>query len=361
MNGATTWINVLALALVAGAVVAAGAWLRRRAPWRAAKALIDVVRVAAVTLAAAGIAAELVARPLIDVSTTLEGNHYEQYPPGQYGLRRNDRWEMAPLRGWHGFSVRTNEDGLRGDARRPDAATPADERRVLFLGDSWTFGLGLEEQDTFPMQAAAMLSADGRPWRALNGGVPGFNLLSAVDRFVYLAPKYRPQVVVFTVGEFDDALPDVNSRLRLRESPAARLLRRFALYRAALRWQSFRRYKRDLDAEAESVHLLEGTARAEQRAQVEAAAQTVVDLAGRLGCRVVFHLLAVQNSDQRRTEFLAPRSPLRAFRDRGIPFVTTLWPLDDPRLTIPHDGHPSEAGAAVLARTAVSGVRQVAP
>jgi hypothetical protein len=67
-------------------------------------------------------------------------------------------------------AIRTDSLGLRGpeiNERRP---------RVLGLGDSFMFGYGVEENDTFLAQAATVAGA-----APLNGGVPGYDLCQAVD------------------------------------------------------------------------------------------------------------------------------------------------------------------------------------
>lgn len=357
-------VNAAGSLVAAAAVVLAGGVARRRTSSRVARWALDAVRVLAVTLAAASVAAEVVARRLVDTNTVIARNHYEAYLPGRYALRRDARWEGRALPRWHGFSVRTNEDGLRGDEHRPPPSPPPDERRVLFLGDSWTFGLGLEEPETYPARVGAQLSAvTPLRWRVLNGGVPGFNVFSAVDRFEWLAPRYRPHVVVFTVGEFDDVLPDVNTQLRLRESAPQRWLRRFALYRVLRRMQAYRRYRVELDAEGEYGPLRTDTAaHAQQRRELDAAAQRVMDAARRVGCQVLFHMIVLKPPVAPRPGSLpSPESPLRTFRDHGARFEVTLWDPSDRSLVIPDDGHPSDAGAEVLARTVVDAVRTLAP
>ena len=69
----------------------------------------------------------------------------------------------------HGWELRTDRFGLRGpDVEHPK---PADVRRLLFVGDSVTFGWGLLEKETLPAQVEAELNASGgERFEAINAG-----------------------------------------------------------------------------------------------------------------------------------------------------------------------------------------------
>lgn len=68
-----------------------------------------------------------------------------------------------------GFELRTNELGLRNEPIvRPK---PTDERRILFLGDSVTFGWGVDAEDAFCGQLPPLLHERfGGSWTAINAG-----------------------------------------------------------------------------------------------------------------------------------------------------------------------------------------------
>lgn len=67
------------------------------------------------------------------------------------------------IRRTRSFSVRTNRHGLRG----PEIALPAPGPRVLAVGDSVTFGWGVEEEQSWPARLADELGVE-----VLNAGVP---------------------------------------------------------------------------------------------------------------------------------------------------------------------------------------------
>lgn len=68
-----------------------------------------------------------------------------------------------------GWSLRTDSRGLRGPERA--FPKPAGARRLLFLGDSVTFGWGVDEEDTFAAMVERDLNAAGGVrWEAINAG-----------------------------------------------------------------------------------------------------------------------------------------------------------------------------------------------
>jgi hypothetical protein len=188
------------------------------------------------------------------------------------------------------YRVRTNEDGLRTDLHRPPPIVPPDEERILFFGDSWTFGMGLELTESYPAQAEALLRSQdpSRRWVAFNAGIPGANVFTIVEWFTWIASHYRPRVAVFTVGEADDILPDLNTELR-RGRYRTGYLTRFALYRMARKVLASLRY---LDARRVQDRILAGRLpehREQQQAQLAESAALLAQTARRLGCAVVFN------------------------------------------------------------------------
>jgi len=82
---------------------------------------------------------------------------------------------------WKPFKVRQSASGLRGED--PPTPKPEGEIRMLMLGDSYTFGTGVEEHETIGAQLQAYLQAqieENIDWlgmevsvRIINGGVGG--------------------------------------------------------------------------------------------------------------------------------------------------------------------------------------------
>ncbi len=71
--------------------------------------------------------------------------------------------------------------------------------RVLFVGDSWTFGMGLSESEAFPRVfegIANRLGAAGGRVEAWTLALPGYNPLQEIAALEYFGPRLEPDVVV---------------------------------------------------------------------------------------------------------------------------------------------------------------------
>ncbi len=121
--------------------------------------------------------------------------------------------------------VRVNTRGCRGAEPR---ARDAVDLRVLALGDSITFGAGVEEEWTFEARLETLLARENRTAEVLNCGVSGFNLVQSLRRYDTDLATLRPDVIV--VGLFVD---DLTAPYRMHDrSLATRLRGRSAAWRA---------------------------------------------------------------------------------------------------------------------------------
>ena len=90
--------------------------------------------------------------------------------------------------------VETNSDGLR-DREYP--VERSDKYRIIFLGDSLTFGWGAEREDTFEYLLEERLSQTHNA-EILNFGIGNYNTVQQVNLFEEKGLKYRPdQVTMF--------------------------------------------------------------------------------------------------------------------------------------------------------------------
>lgn len=99
------------------------------------------------------------------------------------------------------FRVSTDALGTRAVPGRPDAP----RRRILALGDSTTFGLGVDDADAWPARLQALANAR-RPagqWGVYNAGVTGHSIAQSARALRRLAPALRPDFVVLTAGNND--------------------------------------------------------------------------------------------------------------------------------------------------------------
>jgi lysophospholipase L1-like esterase len=109
----------------------------------------------------------------------------------------------------HTFPYRTNSHGLR-DRERSTKQPGA--RRVLVIGDSYTWGYAVAEEDAYPQAAERLLHERGRPdIEVVNGAVPDYNSRQERLLLAQLLPLYEPDAVflgyVVNAAEPSTAMP----------------------------------------------------------------------------------------------------------------------------------------------------------
>ena len=107
-----------------------------------------------------------------------------------------------------------NRQGLRETAEVP-LERPASELRILFLGDSCTFGWGLREQESLVAQVEAALRArlPDRPIQCINAGVPAYTAFQGWRYLVTEGLAFAPELVVVTFGNNESISWDDRSDL----------------------------------------------------------------------------------------------------------------------------------------------------
>jgi lysophospholipase L1-like esterase len=102
------------------------------------------------------------------------------------------------------FPYRTNAHGLR-ERDRPVKAPGT--RRVLVIGDSYTWGYAIAEEEAYPQVAERLLAERGRPdIEVINGGIPDYNSRQERQLLEQLLPIYQPDAV-FLAYVVNDAEP----------------------------------------------------------------------------------------------------------------------------------------------------------
>lgn len=104
-----------------------------------------------------------------------------------YSMRKNFAHAAA------GWSFKTNHRGFRG--RELEQAGPG-VRRILALGDSFTFGWGVGEGKAYPHLLEGRLRAAGQQAVVFNAGVPGYNTAQEACLLEELVGPVAPDVVV---------------------------------------------------------------------------------------------------------------------------------------------------------------------
>ena len=118
---------------------------------------------------------------------------YQEYKPHGYRLWPSRTWiDLYPRQHPRRVIIRSNRFGFRG-ARELDAR---DGRvRVVVLGDSMVFGLGVEEPERMTEQLESLHPA----WRVDNLGMPGYGADLMVLALETVGVPLRPDVVVLSL------------------------------------------------------------------------------------------------------------------------------------------------------------------
>lgn len=179
------------------------------------------------------ISADLVAgschRPIVP-STGL----YMPHPRRGWTLRPN--WEGLE---W-GAPVRTNALALRGPEMTVQKARA--ETRLVFLGDSVSYGYRVKEEESFPALLRKRLAAanEGRTWSVVNAAVPAYSPWQEVDLLTEKVLPLQPDYIVYVF-----CLNDVLEKFLLTrfggywkgfEPPEPAPLEWSGLFRAARDW-----------------------------------------------------------------------------------------------------------------------------
>jgi lysophospholipase L1-like esterase len=311
---------------------------------------------------------------------TMTTREYERLPgifsPGQRVV------EAAGTRFEH--ETRIDSLGYRGsDFPR---AKPAGERRVLYAGDSFTYGHNVGDAETLPAQLERMLSEACGPARVINAGVSG-TAIAGQDEMIRRGLPLDPDLVVLMYHENDidelafsriwDQLAE-NRRIKSRfpVSVVYHLLRNSALWNLA---QDVRRRLRDHPPQSAEWRADEG--REEGPAVADADAPAIVaaraeyaerlralrDTLGARGIPFVFVLYPHPGS-VRDGHGARDYDWIRATAEGlGVPVVDLLPPLRGSGVALetlyllPDDYHPAPAGFAVAARTVLDSIRVRVP
>jgi hypothetical protein len=130
------------------------------------------------------------------------GGHGTGYAPLKTGRPR----DRGPI----------NAQGYR-DLERT-LAKPPGVRRLVCLGDSFTWGVGIQFDDAWPQRVERTLTRTrGERWEAINLAEPGMNAVEQVSRLESEGFAYEPDVVVLAWVLNDSEDPDAAEARRARD------------------------------------------------------------------------------------------------------------------------------------------------
>ena len=96
--------------------------------------------------------------------------------------------------------IRTNSQGLRDREHSP--VKPQGTKRILGIGDSFTFGYRVNLEECYLKQLERRLKAGSQRWDVINAGVTGYNMWQYLAYFKHYGCRYEPDLV--TIGLFFD-------------------------------------------------------------------------------------------------------------------------------------------------------------
>lgn len=123
-------------------------------------------------------------------------------------------YELAPnVSGrWNAAYVEINSDGLRDHEYAVEK--PEGVYRIAAVGDSTTFGAGVDNAYTYPKLLEKKLNdAAGQKYEVINFGVSGYNTEQEKERIREKVMKYGPDAIIigYVLNDIDPAIDAANS------------------------------------------------------------------------------------------------------------------------------------------------------
>lgn len=108
------------------------------------------------------------------------------------------------------YHVETNSKGLREESF--SAQKPEGVKRILFLGDSFTFGWGVNSSDRFSDIVEKKLNnGSSKRHQSINAGIPGYGMEDNLILFRERGINYNPDIVIVSFSS-QDVLSTRNSK-----------------------------------------------------------------------------------------------------------------------------------------------------
>jgi len=149
---------------------------------------------------------------LLSMADRITPDAYQKFPPSGDMLF----YHLAPDTNYQntfGTSFTTNELGFRSPPAHDPGA--ANEKRLLLVGDSWTFGPGVSDGERFGRVLQNLLNANGDKWSVHNLSMIGWNTDNELNALRTFLSVLHPDIVVLcpTSNDIDDSLAVWRGRL----------------------------------------------------------------------------------------------------------------------------------------------------
>ena len=119
-----------------------------------------------------------------------------------------DSWARKSIKNsnnfyWHGALHELDDNKMRRQRSFPSAR--ADTLRIMVVGDSLTYGVGIEKKFTYPAILQRLLSTEFRV-EVLNLGISGYQSEDTLENIKKFLPKLEPDLLIYGVC-LNDYLP----------------------------------------------------------------------------------------------------------------------------------------------------------
>lgn len=109
-------------------------------------------------------------------------------------------WELIPNArgvGTLGEQIQINSHGYRGPEF--SLSKPEGNCRIMIIGDSFTFGMGVNSEDTYAKQLESLLKRQGKDCEVINCGVIGYLMWQNYEVLRHKAPQLKPDLIILGV------------------------------------------------------------------------------------------------------------------------------------------------------------------
>ena len=143
--------------------------------------------------------------PIYVEEPTHEITGYRYLFDPELGWRNIPNWNASTA----GKKLVINSKGLR-DREYPYEKPPG-TRRLLVLGDSFTWGYGVENDAIFTEVLERRFAKDGEPWEVINSGVSGWGTDQEFLWFKREGVKYQPDLVLVAFYILNDPYNNIGT------------------------------------------------------------------------------------------------------------------------------------------------------
>ena len=142
---------------------------------------------------------------------------FQSDPRYGYRLKKNFRQSLPFIGFDFVMNVQTNDFGHRDPPYDPAKLQDPGVKKILLIGDSFTFGHGINREHHFGTQLQALLDRSGTRALVINSGVGGWGTLQATRYATDHLQRFNPGVIIYTFCG-NDPRDDSNFRHKKKDN-----------------------------------------------------------------------------------------------------------------------------------------------